>query len=123
MKGKFQRKLRQENFFSDMNREEMQEALEKRLSLAPTAKEALYTQKFYLYLNLTKPSERVYLSYSRLSSSGEALSPSFLISQMRVCFQTQEKGDRRFFTGKVFPGLWKNCPGETAPEPEGIPCF
>ena len=80
--GKIPKETQAGKLLSDMNREEMQEALEKRgLSLAPTAKEALYTEKFYLYLNLTKPSERVYiLSYSRLSSAAGQPCPRLFLS-------------------------------------------
>ncbi len=85
--GKIPKEQQAGKLLSDLNREELKGSLKERgLSLAPTAKENLYTQKFYLYLNLTKPSERVYLSYSRLSSGGEALSPSFLVSQIQKLF-------------------------------------
>ena len=82
--GKIPKEQQAGKLLSDLNREELKGSLKERgLSLAPTAKENLYTQKFYLYLNLTKPSERIYLSYSRLSSSGEAMSPSFLVAQIQ----------------------------------------
>ena len=85
--GKIPKEQQAGKLLSDLNREELKGSLKERgLSLAPTAKENLYTQKFYLYLNLTKPSERIYLSYSRLSSSGEPLSPSFLVSQIQKLF-------------------------------------
>ncbi len=85
--GKIPKEQQAGKLLSDLNREEMKGSLKDRgLSLAPTAKENLYTQKFYLYLNLTKPSERIYLSYSRLSSSGEAISPSFLVAQIQKLF-------------------------------------
>lgn len=85
--GKIPKEQQAGKLLSDLNREELKGSLKDRgLSLAPTAKENLYTQKFYLYLNLTKPSERIYLSYSRLSSSGEAMSPSFLVAQIQKLF-------------------------------------
>lgn len=85
--GKIPKEQQAGKLLSDLNREELKGSLKERgLSLAPTAKENLYTQKFYLYLNLTKPSERIYLSYSRLSSSGEAMSPSFLVAQIQKLF-------------------------------------
>lgn len=85
--GKIPKEQQAGKLLSDLNREELKGSLKERgLSLAPTAKENLYTQKFYLYLNLTKPSERIYLSYSRLSSSGEAISPSFLVAQIQKLF-------------------------------------
>ena len=85
--GKIPKEQQAGKLLSDLNREELKGSLKERgLSLAPTAKENLYTQKFYLYLNLTKPSEKIYLSYSRLNSSGEPLSPSFLVSQIQKLF-------------------------------------
>ena len=56
------------------------------VALAPTAKENLYTQKFYLYLNLTKPSNQLFLSYSKQGADGEAILPSFLIGNLRKMF-------------------------------------
>lgn len=49
------------------------------ITLAPGAREQAFIQKFYLYLNMTKPSEKLYLSYSRIDSEGKALRPSYLI--------------------------------------------
>ena len=85
--GKIPKEEKAGKILSDLNREELEKPLQERgLSLAPTAKEALYTQKFYLYMNLTKPRDRIYLTYSRLSGSGEALSPSYLIAQTERLF-------------------------------------
>ena len=50
--------------------------------LAPTGREEMYMQRFYLYLNLTKPSEKLFLSYSRSNSKGEALLPAYLIGMI-----------------------------------------
>lgn len=47
--------------------------------LAPSIKEKTYIQKFYLYLVLTKPSNQIYLTYSKSSADGKALRPSYLI--------------------------------------------
>ncbi len=35
------------------------------MNLSPGPKEKLYIQKFYLYMNLTKPSELLYLSLGK----------------------------------------------------------
>ncbi|MGN0141065.1 MAG: helicase-exonuclease AddAB subunit AddB [Roseburia sp.] len=53
-----------------------------KLELAPGARERVFIQKFYLYLNLTKPSERLYLTFSRVNSEGKALRRSYLIGTM-----------------------------------------
>ena len=47
--------------------------------LAPTAREEICRQRFYLYLAMTKPSEFLFLSYARTGGSGQALLPSYLI--------------------------------------------
>lgn len=63
------------------------EHLEKNaFALKPSAREQMYIQKFYLYLNLTKPSERLYLSYSRSNSAGEVIGPAYLIGAIRKLF-------------------------------------
>lgn len=37
-------------------------------------------------MNMTKPSERLYLSYARISSQGKSLRPSYLIERMEKLF-------------------------------------
>ncbi len=59
---------------------------EQKISLAPTARESMYIQKFYLYLNMTKPKEKLYLSYSRASKEGQMAGPAFLISAICKMF-------------------------------------
>ena len=46
--------------------------------LSPTAREEMYMQRFYLYLSLTKPSEGLFLSYSKADAGGSSLLPSYL---------------------------------------------
>lgn len=56
------------------------------VELAPGPKELMNMQRFYLYLNLTRPSEHLYLSYSCSNSKGEAVSPAYLIGTIRKLF-------------------------------------
>jgi ATP-dependent helicase/nuclease subunit B len=65
---------------------ERETLLEYKIELAPTARQDAYTQKFYLYLNMTKPSDRLYLSYSKTDSQGGTLRPSYLIGSMMKMF-------------------------------------
>ena len=70
-----------------------------RLALSPGGKEKAYEQKFYLYLNLTKPSKRLEIFYSRVSSEGKSLRPSYLIQEIRKMFpdiQVQDEEARTF---------------------------
>ena len=52
----------------------------RQVALAPTARESMYIQRFYLYLNLTKPSRCLYLSYAQSNAQGQAQSPAYLIA-------------------------------------------
>lgn len=69
---------------------------ENEITLSPTVRENAYIQKFYLYLNLTKPSEYLHLSFSRTSADGKALRASYLIGVLKKLFlnlsvETDEK--------------------------------
>ena len=54
--------------------------------LAPTAKEQGFIEKFYLYLALTKASERLYLCWSEKGDDGKAARPSAYLSIIRKLF-------------------------------------
>ena len=73
------------------------EVLEKsRVELAPTARQESYIQKFYLYQNLTKPSERLYLSYCKGASDGTAMRPSYVIRTVMKMFPKIELVDEDY---------------------------
>ncbi len=83
-------KLGQGGLLSERDREKF---VRQKLSLSPGAKEKTYIQKFYLYMNLTKPLEMLYLSFSKVSSDGKALRPAYLVQDIRRLFpglQVQE---------------------------------
>ncbi len=69
----------QGGILSQFERRQLREA---DLPLAPGAREKTFIQHYYLYLNLTKPSERLYISYARVNAEGEAILPSYLIGVM-----------------------------------------
>lgn len=68
---------------TDFEREELEKAA---LSLAPTAKQNSFIEQFYLYWNLTKPSEQLYLSFSKVDGSGKSIRPSYLIERVMKIF-------------------------------------
>lgn len=68
---------------SELERERFADA---GIELAPSGKERAFIQKFYLYMNLTKPSERLTLSYARVDSEGGSIRPSYLISVLTRLF-------------------------------------
>lgn len=75
--------LGQGGLLSERDREKF---ARQKLPLSPGAKEKTYIQKFYLYMNLTKPSEKLYLSFSKVSSDGKALRPAYLVQDIRRLF-------------------------------------
>ena len=80
---------------SDMDREFLQQS---GVELAPTPRQQMYIQRFYLYLNMTKPTERLYLSYGRIGADGKSRRPSYLFGEVQ----------------KLFPGLAISHPEEAA---------
>lgn len=57
--------------------------------IAPSSRELAYQEQFYLYLNMTKPSKHLYITYCETGNDGKAQNPSYIIE--------------RFI--KMFPGL------------------
>lgn len=57
--------------------------LKEKLALAPGGKERAYIQKFYLYMNLTKPTKKLMVYFSKVSSQGKSIRPSYLIQELR----------------------------------------
>lgn len=57
-----------------------------RLPLSPGTKEKTYIQKFYLYMNLTKPSKQLIISYAKASADGKALRPAYLVQDLLRMF-------------------------------------
>lgn len=93
-----------DGILSQIEREKLGEM---QLELAPTVREKTFIQKFYLYLNLTKPSDRLYLSYARVDGEGKALRSSYLIrtilnmyENLSVCEIEKEPLKERIITAE-----------------------
>ena len=69
---------------SDMDREFL---IESGTEMAPSPRQQMYIQRLYLYLNMTKPSQRLYLSYAKVNSDGKGIRPSYLIDTVRKLFR------------------------------------
>lgn len=70
---------------SDIDREFLRES---ELELAPSPRQQMYIQRLYLYLNMTKPSRKLYLSYAKVGSDGRSLRPAYLIDLVRKLYPT-----------------------------------
>ncbi len=84
---------------SDFDREFLQESdflKETGGELAPTPRQQMYIQRLYLYMNLTKPTDRLYLSYAKMDANGGSLRPSYLVGLLE----------------QLFPGLQREIPEE-----------
>ncbi|MDE6845206.1 MAG: helicase-exonuclease AddAB subunit AddB [Lachnospiraceae bacterium] len=87
---------------SDIDREFLRES---ELELAPSPRQQMYIQRLYLYLNMTKPSEKLYLSYAKIGNDGRSLRPAYLIDLVK----------------KLFPALTVEAP-ENEPMVEQLVC-
>lgn len=68
---------------SDIDREFLRES---ELELAPSPRQQMYIQRLYLYLNMTKPSDKLYLSYAKTGNDGKSLRPAYLIDLVRKLY-------------------------------------
>ena len=64
--GNIPRSASKGGIISDMDREFLKES---DLELAPTPRQQMFIQRFYLYLNLTKPSDKLFLSYAKVNGA------------------------------------------------------
>jgi ATP-dependent helicase/nuclease subunit B len=69
---------------SDIERELL---ITNEIELAPTKRQLAFTEQFYIYLNMTKPSEKLYVTYHKVNGEGKAANPSFLIGKLQQLFK------------------------------------
>ena len=72
---------------SDLDRELLKSS---GAELSPTPREQMYLQRLYLYMNMTKPRDALYLSFARTTPEGTSLHPSYLIRMIRKLFPACE---------------------------------
>lgn len=64
---------------------------EEEFELAPTIRDTVYTEQFYLYLNLTKPSKHLYLTYCEAGNDGKQQNPAYIIDRIQKIFPNSNK--------------------------------
>lgn len=69
---------------SDLERDFL---LQAGMELAPTPRQKGFEERLYLYMNMTQPSEKLYLSFSEVNAKGEGLRPSYLIGRVEKLFE------------------------------------
>ena len=70
---------------SDIDRQFLAEA-QTVVELAPTPRQQMYIQRLYLYMNLTKPSHGLYLSFCKTDAAGKSVRPAYLIAKLQKMF-------------------------------------
>lgn len=53
------------------------------VELSPSPRQKMSWQKLYLYTNMTKPTEKLYISFSKRDAAGKSIRPSYLIQEMQ----------------------------------------
>lgn len=91
------KKVENGGILSQLEREQL---LALGFELAPSDRQKSFRQRFYLYLMLTKPNERLYITMPRVDGEGKGVNPSYLIDTIK----------------KLFPGLTLNEIIEFSPE-------
>ncbi len=56
------------------------------VELAPTPRQQMYIQRLYLYMNMTKPTDKLFLSYSELGGDGKSRRPAYLIPKLQQMY-------------------------------------
>lgn len=66
---------------------------EHQMELAPTAREDNFQQRFYLYLMMTRPSDKLILSYCGVGADGKSRRASYLIGELCRMFPALSCGE------------------------------
>ena len=74
---------------SDIDRQFLQD-LGTDIEFAPSPRQQMYIQRLYLYMNLTKPTDKLFLSYAELGNDGKSLKCAYLIPKLRQMFDGLE---------------------------------
>ena len=56
------------------------------IDLAPGAKQSAYMEQFYLYLTVSKPTDKLYLSYRMMDAAGNNHRPSYFVERILQIF-------------------------------------
>lgn len=116
--GKIPKSDGKKSLLSELEREVLREH---DMELAPGPREKYYTQKYYLYLNLTKPKERLFLTYAKTDREGGSLRPSYIIGSLQKLFpkllvRSEDLSSKEYFQSErhvrdyLLKGLEKDDP-------------
>ncbi len=74
------------------------------IELSPTKRESAYLNEFYLYLNLTKPTEKLFLSCHRTTADKKPGRPSYFVGKLLKLFEGLKIKELRSGDPELLPG-------------------
>ena len=86
--GNIPKNASSKGLISDLDREYL---AEQGIELSPTPVQQMYIQRQYLYMNMCKPSDRLFISYGRVRADGKSARPSYLIPMVKKLLPYTEK--------------------------------
>lgn len=101
----------QGGILSEVEREFLEEELNRQecgFMLAPSGKKNAVISQFYLYLNLTRPEEKLFLTYSDVGTDGKKRNPSYIIRKIEKLYDDLtmkrwgEERDPDYYLGSDF---------------------
>jgi ATP-dependent helicase/nuclease subunit B len=81
-------KLQEDGILSDQEREYL---LQSGFKVAPSSKQQLFDEPFYIYSAFVSPSERLYISYPLANEEGKTLLPSVMVNRLKDMFPLIEE--------------------------------
>lgn len=88
---------------SDIDREFLKKS---DFALAPTPRDQMFIQRLYLYMNLSKPSEKLYVSFAQMDIEGKSIRKSYLIGMLLNLFpgmKIEESSSTHRAAGRTMP--------------------
>lgn len=70
--------------FSNIEKEIL---LENDFVISPTKRQVAFIEQFYMYLNMTKPQERLYITFHKLKNDGKTIRPSYIITKIMQLYK------------------------------------
>ncbi|NLO09071.1 MAG: helicase-exonuclease AddAB subunit AddB [Clostridiales bacterium] len=57
------------------------------IELAPTKRQQAFTENFYIYLSMTKPKDKLYITFHLVNEESKSVGPSYLIGRLMTYFK------------------------------------
>lgn len=81
---------------SEMDKKALEKA---NFRLSPSSSEQTFIERLYLYLAVTKPTQKLYISYSTMAPDGKTLRPSYFIGEVKGLFKGLE--EKKIISDKI----------------------